>query len=263
MLPSKTSAQIRTHSQNFFVKVERVANSVDALEYVKSKPTDVFMLPPFGYPQKKDKKLRTGGCKTYECRFRNDIDEPPTKMKKVESEAQVGDSSLTHILAGDVRILSKPSERIAGKLRTQGRHRRRSSDSSSLERSRSPRHRRHRHREEEKLPMMAPYPPPIYPRMDPYTSEHLAVQNNFAVLLADMRRLTGKLETEYADVNEMQKTDADLGNYWRALHDCAVSLQHVVNDVSYIHINSYQQPMQYAPMAYYQPAVRPYYPEHL
>lgn len=85
-------------------------------------------------------------------------------------------------------------------------------------------------------------------------AQYSTTQTKLMEIMRELGSLTQGLEAEQPNCRPLLETDAQFRYYWEALQSCSVSLQHVVSDIYYIHLNTppvqpqymYQQ-MYYAP----------------
>ena len=282
-IPNKTSAQIRTHAQNFLIKVERVAKGIDVVEFIRSKPTTYFLSASFENYTDQSTKLARKRDWSYTPGHENNWEGEKENFagKKAHTEV-LHEPSLSwvceHMIENhrEENIIKEPvlngkpsSDHVQEPRKVKHRDKRRLREkipakSPPVMKSSS------NQEEEEKVqpnqfarnyPMMsAPSyaPPPQYP----------TVQTKLNEIMNEVRAVVHNFDMEMPNCKPLIDSDPQFHYYWDALRNCSISLQHIVADVFYIQHQTQQVQTQlmYAQPAYYppehpRPNYMPYYPE--
>lgn len=106
-------------------------------------------------------------------------------------------------------------------------------------------------REEEKVTpgIPAQYPQLVQQVMFPYQVPNVMTQ--LYEIKNELGTVSHNLEVEKPNCRNLLETDPHFKHYWDSLEKCSVSLQNIVSDIYYIHMNSQQipaQPMQHQMM---------------
>ena len=252
ILPSRSTTQIRTHSQNFFVKVERIANGMDPLEFIKSKPAELFVGKHFGSSDEKPKLRSKRKDKTWPSTAKKH------KKRKIESDVPL-DPSISKLLNRVDHVNeTKPDSNhkksvLKGKLKAaSGKEIIKPASSKSVNVPKEGNSSQSgRALEEQKAPI--PYsmtPPPTVP-------------DRLYYLFEEVSKMADEMKVEHSNTLQLMGSDPEFRYYWNSIYACSTSLQNIVNDVAYIHLStqSAPHPMLFNAGYYPAPMAHPYMAE--
>lgn len=271
-IPTKTAAQIRTHAQNFFIKAEGIDpdKGRDIVEFIRSKPTIFFIDPPFDHLiEKKQNKesflLKEISCP---CYFKNEYSDI-VKSRKRKCMTEVPKKNIN----------SKPLESEKSRAIMQEEEKKTKKVDSGLiaqnirkDENRNAYHNRNQINEEEKArgfqPMFAGFPSQVMVNQIAMQSQSFNIHEKLCMIGGELTVMSHKLNTDLISNKEQVNTDPQLGYYWSSIYNCSLSLQHIVNDISYIHYNALPFPPQflYRPPVHFNPTmpdpIRPHIPSY-
>ena len=266
ILPQRTLMQLRTHGQKLFRKVQRMMTKrTGVVPFIRSKPTAWFFTSAsgcaFSHLPRGDQKMSSIGQRSASRKRGHQRVQAgtkrasPSKSKhpavpepKTRSRKKTGSNQWTSAKQSTPPE-SKAAKRQADKPPTSDGIIEiipRNGNSSSIS---PPQPRKHRRvncdlkntpeaaadiqpgviSESGPSPLLAVPPPPvcILPPGD--------IHNSLKKLLSDLGTFSYRLDADYSERRQQLDADAVISPYWRALHDCSVSLEHMVNDIMIMH----------------------------
>lgn len=221
-IPSKNKAQIEAQGLRFINKIKSINEAV--IEFIKSQPPESLVV----------------------------------YLDNVENieERKVGERNIPQAEEGVQRKGSSEEFNVRNPTNR---------PPQSSTKSKKPKKKKTKEEQPEARPMheeekVAPGIPPHYPQlvqqvMLPYQVPNVMTQLH--EIKNELGSVSHNLEAEKPNCRNLLETDPHFKHYWDSLEKCSASLQNIVSDIYYIHMNSQQihaQPMQHQmmmPQLYY------------
>lgn len=224
MVKTRTRPQIRTHAQNFCIKVEKLADHIDPIQFIKEKPIGFFLSEEFQNGNRRvdaselmvKKPPLAGGDERKAARS-------GSKDKEFEGQDCGKESEKCSDLKGPCEESKDRHDRIHHSQQSSTHPR---MEASPLLNTMKP--------QKGNMPTVQPLEQSL-----PCVSEKT---HQYRLLMQQLAEIQERAESEYNSVKDILHSDKEFEKYWNTIHKASTSLRNMVNDLAYMHMYRLDRP---------------------
>eukprot|EP00826_Nyctotherus_ovalis_P057654 TRINITY_DN7891_c0_g1_i4.p1 TRINITY_DN7891_c0_g1~~TRINITY_DN7891_c0_g1_i4.p1 ORF type:complete len:241 (-),score=23.45 TRINITY_DN7891_c0_g1_i4:86-808(-) len=207
--------RIRTHAQNFCIKIEKLADYIDPIKFIKEKPTDFFLSKEFQNGLIVKKPPSVGGHEGKAAR---------SGSKKRESERR--DCGKESEKCNDLKGSCEESKDRHDKIHHLRPSTHPRTKTNSLFNIVEP--------QKKSMPTVQP--------LEQSLSCISEKAYQYYLLMQQLTEIQERVESEYSSVKGILCSDKEFEKYWNAIHKASTSLKNMVNDLAYMHMYKLDKP---------------------